>query len=163
VRARRHWPALLCGPSTSPLDTREQHIGLGLAPQGNASRLFQPVTTELSVQIRVTPKRILFGLALSLVFALQTFGNISRGRWPLAFGALFGIGAVVLAFSLAFTAQRPGAATAQNPVDPLAERTETYGSRFRNHLLIFAGSVVVFFILFKILDTFHVSWRQWLR
>jgi multisubunit Na+/H+ antiporter MnhB subunit len=115
------------------------------------------------MQVRVTPKRALLGLALALVFALQTFGNISRGRWSLAFGVLFGIGAVVITFSLAFTAQRPGAATSENPVDTLASPTGTRGTQVRNHLLIWVGSVLVLIILFKILDTLHVPWREWFR
>ena|ERR1700752_838173 len=115
------------------------------------------------MQVRVTAKRILFGVALAIVLVLQTFGNISRGHWSLAFGFLFGIGAVVLAFSLAFTAQRPGAATLQNSTDPLASAPVTPGAKIRNHLLMWTASVLVFLILFKILDALHVPWQHWSR
>ena len=118
---------------------------------------------EPCMQARVTLKRILVGLALSLVFVLQTVGNISRGRWSLTFGVLFGIGAVILAFSLAFTTQRPGAATPQNPGDPIAPTTATRSTQFRNRLLVWAASLLVFLLLFKILDAVHVPWRQWFR
>jgi hypothetical protein len=115
------------------------------------------------VQYRITPKRIFAGLALSALFALQTVGNVTSGRWPVPLGFLFGFVGVLIAFGVAFTA-RLGRSTAgsQSPGGPITSDENTPMRQFRNKMFLWVVSVLVLLALFKVLDTFDVNWRQYL-
>jgi hypothetical protein len=83
----------------------------------------------------------------SVLLILQCIGNVSGGRWSTSAGLIFAVLGVALVWSIALAV----------PPRSLARRN------FRRFALIFLASVVFFWVLFTVLDTFHVPWRQYWR
>ena len=70
--------------------------------------------------------------------------------------------AVLVAFGVAFTASLQGStAASQTAGDPITSGADSPVRRFRNNMLLWAAWVIVLLLLFKILDAFHVNWRQY--
>ncbi|HEX8755211.1 MAG TPA: hypothetical protein VF745_02635 [Steroidobacteraceae bacterium] len=98
--------------------------------------------------IQLTPKRMLLGGGLSLVFIIMAAGHVTSGQWTLMHGVLFGLVAIVVSWSLALTTRRDAQAKA-------ASRR-----RFRNHMLLLIVVVLVMLAVFHVLDTFLVSYQN---
>jgi len=101
------------------------------------------------MQLQVTPKRVLIGAGLSLLLVLQCVGNVIGHKWSMLTGILFGILGIALAWTVALTAR-------SQPQVPVRRE-------FRKFVLVFLASVAFFWILFAVLDVFHVPWRQYWR
>ena len=101
------------------------------------------------MQLQLTPKRILLGVGLSLLLLLPCIGDVLSGKWSMTKGTVFGIFALVLAWTAAFTAR----------LGPQAERR----ADFRRFLLTFLLAIAFFLVLFDFLDALHVPWRQYWR
>jgi hypothetical protein len=117
------------------------------------------------MQYRVTPMRILCGLGLSLIFAFQSYGHVALRQWSLARGFLFGLIACAVAFGLAFTA-RLGADSGSKVPDQSAAviaDDDTPARKIRNHIALWVVTVLLFLFLFKVMDAFHINWRQYIH
>jgi hypothetical protein len=99
------------------------------------------------MQLQLTPRRIALGGVLSLFLILQCLGNISGGKWSVTSGVLFGLLGIVLVWAAVFTARTP---------PPHIRRLS-----FPSFMLVFLFAIVFFLALFKVLDVFHVPWRQY--
>lgn len=62
------------------------------------------------MRFKVTPKRVLLGIGLSVVFGLQISGKVSTHSWTPSTATLFGILVVPLHSPLPFTANTPSKA-----------------------------------------------------
>jgi hypothetical protein len=154
VCARVALDTLLGGRSSAALDTHEE-------PPYFASM----VGLRGVMQYRVTPMRILCGLGLSLIFAFQSYGHVALRQWSLARGFLFGLIACAAAFGLAFTA-RLGADSGSKEPDQSAAviaDDDTPARKIRNHIAVWVVTVLLFLFLFKVMDAFHVNWRQYIH
>jgi hypothetical protein len=110
------------------------------------------------MRYRITPKRILAGLSLWLLFCFMTYGHVALGQWSLVRGLLFGLVACAIAFGLAFTARvdsRPDGSGSALTED------DTPRHVFRNHIAVWALTVLFLLVLFKVLDALHLEWRHY--
>jgi hypothetical protein len=96
------------------------------------------------VQFKITPKRILLGVALSSVFLLQITGKVIGHKFTPTLGFLLGAIVVPLAFAAALTAKPVTGATFRG---------------LRTHMLWLFVCVVFFLLLFKLMDVLHLSWK----
>ena len=97
------------------------------------------------MQFKVTPKRVLLGTGITVVFGLQIFGKVSSHAWTPLTATLFGLLAAPLAFAAAFTANTPSKADSRG---------------IGKTMLWFAAAVVIWLVIFKILDIFRATGNQ---
>ena len=102
------------------------------------------------MKIRVTIKSGLLGLVVFIVFALQSFGKVSGGKWSETVGIVVALAGAALGLAIAVTATSPSVA-------------DKPPRQIRNLILQWIGFVVVFLLVFQLLDAFHVNWRQYLH
>lgn len=97
---------------------------------------------------------MLLGIGLSALFILMALGNVSTHRWRMTTALLVAIAGTILAFLVAFSARVPPGI--DNGVVPVS-----VDRQFRNRVISWIITVVVLLGAMKILDSLHVSWRQW--
>jgi len=108
------------------------------------------------MRFKITAKRILLGIGLSTIFILVCLVNVSSHKWRPAMAAVGAIVGIGFSFATAFTARVP-----QDETDEAAAPVAR--TLFRNRMRIWIVMAVVFLVIMKVLDTFHVPWRQFLR
>jgi hypothetical protein len=113
---------------------------------------------------QVTPGRILAALGVAALLGLVVISNVMRGKWSITVGVIFGLAALPVAFAVALTPrQRAGGDdTPQTQSDPLAPEAPSPGKQFRNRMILWLITLAATLIVFRILDAFHVPWRQYL-
>jgi hypothetical protein len=116
------------------------------------------------VQTQATPRRILAALGVAALLALVVISNVMRGKWSITVGVIFGLAALPVAFAVALTPrQRSGGDDIpQTQSDPLAPAAPSPARQFRNRMIQWLIAVAATLIVFRILDAFHVPWRQYL-
>jgi hypothetical protein len=110
------------------------------------------------MRYRITPKRVLFGVALCLLFGFMTYGHVALGQWSFIRGALFGLVACGVALGLAFTAKVDSTSSSGGTV---VADDDTPGRRFRNNIALWVVTVLLLLVLFSLLGAFHIKWRQY--
>jgi hypothetical protein len=108
------------------------------------------------MRYRITPKRVLFGVALCVLFGFMAYGHVALGQWSLTRGVLFGLVACAVALGLAFTAKVDSASSSGGTV---VVDEDTPGRRVRNNIALWVVTVLVLLLLFKVLDAFHINWH----
>jgi hypothetical protein len=147
------WHAIKCGRRPLKLDVRQPCINSLPKPLSD----YPP----LPMQTRITPLRVLLGVGITALFVLMSIGNVSSGKWSALTGWVFGLSAPLMGFGFALTAgfSSPTSTTADASVS-----SEPAGvtRRFRTRMLMFVASVLVFLVLFRVLDFFHIQWQRYL-
>jgi len=100
-----------------------------------------------------------------IVIALQSFGKVSGGKWLETVGIVVALAGAALGLAIAFTATSPvnGTPASLNKIDTLMPVADKPPRQIRNLILQWIGFVVVFLLVFQLLDAFHVNWQQYLH
>jgi hypothetical protein len=117
------------------------------------------------MKFKMTIPRAMLGLIVFIVVALQSFGKYNSGKWSATAGIVVALGGAAMGLALAVTATSPGDPAKSSPVDadaptPAARKPSRM---FRNSILLWLAVVVIFVLMFRLLDALHINWRQYLN
>jgi hypothetical protein len=117
------------------------------------------------MKFKMTIPSAILGLVVFIVVALQSFGKYSSGKWSGAAGIVVALAGAAMGLALAVTATSAGDPAKFSPVDadtptPTARKPSR---QFRNSILLWLAVVVIFLLMFRLLDAVHVNWRQYLN
>jgi hypothetical protein len=117
------------------------------------------------MKFEMTPQSAILGLIVFIFVALQSFGRYHSGQWSGTAGIVVALAGAAVGLALAVTATSAGAPAKSRSVDANAPTpTARKSSRqFRNLILLWFAVVVVFLLMFRLLDALHLSWRQYLH
>ena len=117
------------------------------------------------MKFKVTIKSALLGLVVVIVFLIQSFGKVSSGKWSQTVGVVVALVGAALGLAIAVTATSPANSVpaSSDKNDTLIPAMDRRPRPFRNTILQWLGCVVVFLLVFRLLDAFHVNWRHYLQ
>lgn len=117
------------------------------------------------MKFRVTVKSALLGLVVFIIFVLQSVAKVSGGKWSQTLGIAVALAGTALGLAIAVTATSAEKAepASRNRSDTLVPAADRRPRQLRNSILQWLGFVVIFLLVFRLLDTFHVNWRQYLH
>jgi hypothetical protein len=104
------------------------------------------------MQFRFTRKRLFWGALLAILFGGVSYNNILTGRWPRGLGiAMMVLLPTFILFS-AFT----GTFTKETFLRGTPEQRARAPMVLRNKVVIWVTTFVVFYLLFKLNDAYHL-------
>jgi|ERR1700691_3687072 hypothetical protein len=117
------------------------------------------------MKIKVTIQSALLGVAVFIVFVFQSFERVTTGKWSETVGVVMALVGAAIGLAIAVTAISPAksipASSDRNDTStPVADKPPR---QFRNVLLQWLGFVIVFLLMFRLLDAFHIDWRRFLH
>ena len=107
---------------------------------------------------KITPKRVVLASAASIFWVLLGLGNMSAGHWSQQTAILFVILAPVITFIVAVTVE----ANPQGLLGAPDEKREAF-RQIRTQSLIWVAAVLIFLVVFKLLDWYQVPWRHYFK
>jgi len=110
------------------------------------------------------PSAIL-GLIVFIVVALQSLGKYNSGKWSGTAGIVVALAGAAMGLALAVTATSAGDPAKSPPVgaDAPTPTARKPSRQFRNSILLWLAVVVIFLLMFRLLDALHINWRQYLN
>jgi NADH:ubiquinone oxidoreductase subunit 6 (subunit J) len=117
------------------------------------------------MKFKMTIPSAILGLIVFIVVALQSFGKYNSGKWTGTAGIVVALAGAAIGLALAVTATSARDPAKSSPVDADAPTpTARKPSRqFRNSILLWLAVVVIFLLMFRLLDALHINWRQYLN
>jgi hypothetical protein len=114
------------------------------------------------MKFKMTFPSAILGLIVFIVVVLQSFGKFNSGKWSGTAGIVVALAGAALGLAIAVTATSAGDAAPSSPVDadaptPAARRPSR---QFRSSILRWLAFVVIFLLVFRLLDALHINWRQ---
>lgn len=117
------------------------------------------------MKFKMTIPSAILGLIVFIVVALQSFGKYTSGKWSGTVGIVVALAAAAMGLVLAVTATTTGDPAKSSPVDADAPtpKARTLSRQFRNSILLWLAVVVIFLLMFRLLDALHINWQQHLN
>jgi hypothetical protein len=116
------------------------------------------------MKVRMTLQSALLGIVLFIVLALKSWAKVSSGKWSETVGFAVAVVGAALGLAIAFTAKVPSDSLSDShnteTLAPIAGRSPR---QFRIVILQWLVLVLVFLLVFQILDALKVNWRQFLN
>jgi NADH:ubiquinone oxidoreductase subunit 6 (subunit J) len=114
-----------------------------------------------NMKFKVTIPGAILGLIVFVVVALQSVGKYYTGKWSGTVGIVVASVGAAMGLALAFTATSASYPVKSSPADADASTPTVRAPwrQFRNSILLWAAAVVIFLLMFRLLDALHINWR----
>jgi hypothetical protein len=115
------------------------------------------------MKFKMTIPSAIVGLIVFIVVALQSFGKYNSGKWSATAGIVVALAGAAMGLALAVTATSAGDSAKSVDADAPTPTARKPSRKFRNSILLWLAVVVIFLLMFRLLDTLHINWRQYLN
>jgi len=117
------------------------------------------------MKFKMTISSAMLGLIVFIVVAFHSFGKINSGKWSTTAGVVVALAGAALGLAIAVTATSAGDAAPAPPENADAPTPTVHkpSRQFRNSILRWLAFVIIFLLVFRLLDALHINWRQYLN